>query len=49
MIYLITGGERSGKSSYAQNLALELSEKPIYVATAKMGWRFSEKNRRTSE
>lgn len=35
MIYLITGGERSGKSSYAQNLALQLSETPIYVATAR--------------
>lgn len=35
MIYLITGGERSGKSSYAQNLALELSNSPIYVATAR--------------
>lgn len=35
MIYLITGGERSGKSSYAQNLALTLSDSPIYVATAR--------------
>lgn len=35
MIYLITGGERSGKSTYAQNLALQLSESPIYVATAR--------------
>lgn len=35
MIYLITGGERSGKSSYAQNLALQLSDTPIYVATAR--------------
>jgi adenosylcobinamide kinase/adenosylcobinamide-phosphate guanylyltransferase len=35
MIYLITGGERSGKSSYAQDLALELSDTPIYVATAR--------------
>ncbi|MEP6803769.1 MAG: bifunctional adenosylcobinamide kinase/adenosylcobinamide-phosphate guanylyltransferase [Flavobacterium sp.] len=35
MIYLITGGERSGKSSYAQKLALELSDTPIYVATAR--------------
>lgn len=35
MIYLITGGERSGKSSYAQKLALELSNSPIYVATAR--------------
>ena len=35
MIYLITGGERSGKSRYAQKLALELSEHPVYVATAR--------------
>lgn len=35
MIYLITGGERSGKSSYAQNLALQLSDAPLYVATAR--------------
>jgi adenosylcobinamide kinase/adenosylcobinamide-phosphate guanylyltransferase len=35
MIYLITGGERSGKSGYAQNLALELSATPMYVATAR--------------
>lgn len=35
MIYLITGGERSGKSGYAQNLALELSTNPMYVATAR--------------
>lgn len=35
MLYLITGGERSGKSSYAQKLALELSDSPIYVATAR--------------
>ncbi|WDF58886.1 bifunctional adenosylcobinamide kinase/adenosylcobinamide-phosphate guanylyltransferase [Flavobacterium sp. KACC 22758] len=35
MIYLITGGERSGKSTYAQNLALQLSDYPMYVATAR--------------
>lgn len=35
MIYLITGGERSGKSTYAQNLALQLSNSPIYIATAR--------------
>lgn len=35
MIYLITGGERSGKSGYAQELALELTNTPIYVATAR--------------
>ena len=35
MIYFITGGERSGKSSYAENIAKELSDKPMYVATAR--------------
>jgi len=36
MIQLITGGARSGKSSYAQQLALSLTEDPVYVATAKI-------------
>jgi adenosylcobinamide kinase/adenosylcobinamide-phosphate guanylyltransferase len=36
MIHLITGGARSGKSSYAQQLALSLADDPIYVATAKI-------------
>ncbi len=35
MIYYITGGARSGKSSYAQTLALSLSNNPIYLATAR--------------
>jgi adenosylcobinamide kinase / adenosylcobinamide-phosphate guanylyltransferase len=35
MIYYITGGTRSGKSSYAQKLALSLSDHPIYLATAR--------------
>jgi len=33
-IILITGGQRSGKSQYAEKLALSLSTHPIYVATA---------------
>ncbi len=33
-IILITGGQRSGKSAYAENLALRLSDSPVYVATA---------------
>ncbi len=33
-IILITGGERSGKSSYAERLAMSLSPSPIYMATA---------------
>lgn len=33
-ITLITGGQRSGKSQYAEQLALSLSPNPIYMATA---------------
>ncbi|MDD7317661.1 MAG: bifunctional adenosylcobinamide kinase/adenosylcobinamide-phosphate guanylyltransferase [Prevotella sp.] len=33
-IILITGGQRSGKSAYAENLALSLSQAPVYIATA---------------
>jgi adenosylcobinamide kinase/adenosylcobinamide-phosphate guanylyltransferase len=36
MIYLVTGGARSGKSRYAQELALSQSAHPVYVATAKI-------------
>lgn len=32
----ITGGARSGKSRYAQDLALQRSEQPVYVATARI-------------
>ncbi len=35
MLTLITGGTRSGKSTFAQNRALSLSKTPIYIATAK--------------
>lgn len=34
MIILITGGQRSGKSSKAEQLALSLTDSPVYVATA---------------
>lgn len=34
-IIFITGGQRSGKSSYAQHLAESLSPRPVYVATAR--------------
>jgi adenosylcobinamide kinase/adenosylcobinamide-phosphate guanylyltransferase len=33
-IILITGGQRSGKSKKAEELALSLSANPVYVATA---------------
>lgn len=34
MLILITGGQRSGKSEMAERLALELSDAPVYIATA---------------
>jgi len=34
-ITFITGGARSGKSRYAQQLALQLSNNPVYLATAR--------------
>ncbi|TMU56891.1 bifunctional adenosylcobinamide kinase/adenosylcobinamide-phosphate guanylyltransferase [Flagellimonas algicola] len=36
MIYYITGGERSGKSGHAQQLALQLSNTPKYLATSRI-------------
>lgn len=33
-IILITGGQRSGKSRYAEELALSLTPEPVYIATA---------------
>ena len=46
-IILITGGARSGKSSYAEKLALGLSDTPVYMATARI-WdeEFRERVRR---
>ena len=46
-IILITGGARSGKSSYAEKLALSLSDAPVYLATARI-WdeEFRERVRR---
>ena len=35
-IHLITGGQRSGKSSHAEKLALSLSSNPIYMATSRI-------------
>ena len=35
-IILITGGARSGKSSYAEKMALKLSPNPIYMDTARV-------------
>ncbi|CAM1364414.1 Adenosylcobinamide kinase/adenosylcobinamide phosphate guanyltransferase [Tenacibaculum soleae] len=36
MMYYISGGERSGKSSYAQQLAESLSDSPFYLATSRI-------------
>lgn len=35
-IILITGGARSGKSTYAEKWALSLSANPVYMATARI-------------
>ena len=35
-IYYVTGGERSGKSRYAQDLAMSLTQNPVYLATARI-------------
>ncbi|MBP3786886.1 MAG: bifunctional adenosylcobinamide kinase/adenosylcobinamide-phosphate guanylyltransferase [Prevotella sp.] len=49
-IILITGGQRSGKSQPAEQLALSLSPNPVYVATAHI-WdeEFRERVRRHQE
>lgn len=35
-ITLITGGQRSGKSGYAQKMALSLTDTPVYLATSRI-------------
>lgn len=35
-VHFITGGQRSGKSEYAEQLALSLSDSPNYLATSKV-------------
>jgi adenosylcobinamide kinase/adenosylcobinamide-phosphate guanylyltransferase len=49
-IILITGGQRSGKSKKAEELALSLSSNPVYLATAHI-WddEFRERVRRHQE
>lgn len=49
-IIMITGGQRSGKSEKAEELALSLSPNPVYVATAHV-WddEFRERVRRHQE
>lgn len=36
MIHYITGGERSGKSKFAQELALQFTDNPVYLATSRI-------------
>lgn len=45
-VTLITGGARSGKSSYAQRMALERSSNPVYLATSRV---WDEEHRRRIE
>lgn len=33
MIYVITGGSGSGKSEFAENIAVSLCDSPVYIAT----------------
>lgn len=35
-VIFVTGGQRSGKSSFAMQKALELSKNPVYLATARI-------------
>lgn len=44
MIHLITGGQRCGKSEYAEKLILQQSENPIYLATSRV-WDEQHKKR----
>ncbi|SNR16202.1 bifunctional adenosylcobinamide kinase/adenosylcobinamide-phosphate guanylyltransferase [Tenacibaculum jejuense] len=44
MMHYISGGERSGKSSYAQQLAESLSDNPYYLATSRI-WDDNFRNR----
>lgn len=50
MIIYVTGGVRSGKSRFAMEMALQKSENPLYVATAKV-WDedFAQRIRRHQE
>lgn len=43
-IILITGGERSGKSAFAERTALSMSANPVYLATARV-WDNEFRNR----
>lgn len=49
-IILITGGQRSGKSQFAEKIALKLSRHPVYLATSRI-WddEFQERVRKHKE
>jgi adenosylcobinamide kinase / adenosylcobinamide-phosphate guanylyltransferase len=43
-VIFITGGQRSGKSSFAMQKAIELTDRPVYLATSRI-WDDDFKNR----
>lgn len=43
-ISFVTGGQKSGKTTFAQKIALELSDNPIYLATSRV-WDDEHKKR----
>lgn len=43
-IIYVSGGQKSGKTSFAENMALELSENPVYLATSRV-WDEDHKKR----
>lgn len=43
-IILITGGQRSGKSTYGEEMALHLAKNPVYLATSRI-WDEEHKKR----
>lgn len=45
-VTLITGGQRSGKSTYAEQMALSLATNPVYIATSRI---WDEEHRRRIE
>jgi len=44
MIHLITGGQRSGKSLFAEDIILSLTKQPVYLATSRI-WDESHRER----
>ena len=48
MIHLITGGQRSGKSEYAEKLILTKTNLPVYMATSRV-WDDNHRKRISSD